>query len=185
MSRIRSAVEADLERLADVLARAFVDDPFAEWAIPGDPAFREGMLRAQFRSEHERVFLPSRTVEVAGDGDVAAQAVWAAPGTPPDEPEPRLGRVAEALAIIDSRHPAEPHWYLAYLGTDPDHRMRGHARALLEAGLVRVERDGVAAYLWTAKAGNVPFYERFGFRVAWDDAPCGGPPVWGMVRPAP
>ena len=184
MSTIRNADTADLDRLADVLARAFVDDPFAEWAIPGDPSTREKVLRAQFRAEHEKVFLPSRTVEVVAADVVVAQAVWAEPGTPPDDPSPQVGRVAEALATIESRHPEETHWYLAYLGTDPDHRMRGHARALLAAGLERVDRDGVAAYLWTAKAGNVPFYERFGFEVTWNDAPAGCPPVWGMVRPA-
>ena len=184
MSGVRRADKAELEQLAAVLARAFVDDPFTLWAVPGDADVRLELLRAQFRAEHEQVFLPSRTVEVAGGGALAAEAVWAAPGTPPDEPDPRGGRVAEALALIEARHPDEPHWYLAYLGTDPDHRLRGHARALLGAGLDRADADGVPAYLWTANPGNVGFYERFGFEVVWTDRPAGAPQVWGMRRPA-
>ncbi|WP_214326577.1 GNAT family N-acetyltransferase [Nonomuraea sediminis] len=106
---------------------------------------------------------------------------------------PLLGRVfgrrllttARALGAVDARHPAEPHWYLAVLGTDPAAQGQGLGRALLESGLARSDATGLPAYLETTKEQNVPFYERFGFHVRDHlTLPTNGPHAWLMWRPA-
>ncbi|MEV6213144.1 GNAT family N-acetyltransferase [Nocardia sp. NPDC051833] len=73
-----------------------------------------------------------------------------------------LPRALPALRGIDSTRPHEPHLYLATIGTRPDRQGRGHA-----AELIRRRLDAVAApaFLVATRASNVPFYQRFGFRV--------------------
>jgi predicted N-acetyltransferase YhbS len=51
----------------------------------------------------------------------------------------------------------------------------------VEHGLERARADGHSVWLETGTAGNVPYYERFGFRVVDDPfAPGGGPQIWFM-----
>jgi predicted N-acetyltransferase YhbS len=72
-------------------------------------------------------------------------------------------------------------WYLDQIGVEPTHQGRGVGAALIELGLERARGDGLPAFLETAVAGNVGYYERFGFRVTLQgDAPLGGPHIWFM-----
>ena len=63
--------------------------------------------------------------------------------------------------------PAQPHLYLSTLAVHPDFQGSGYGRALLERTHARSEKhsgsDGVC--LETENPQNVPFYERFGYRV--------------------
>jgi len=54
-------------------------------------------------------------------------------------------------------------WYLVYLGTRPEARRKGYARAVIEYVTTRADREGQAVYLESSKAMNVPIYEKFGF----------------------
>jgi ribosomal protein S18 acetylase RimI-like enzyme len=56
-------------------------------------------------------------------------------------------------------------YYLVYLGTKPQARRMGYARALLEDGITRAEQVGAPCYLESSKAINVGIYEKFGFQV--------------------
>ena len=61
------------------------------------------------------------------------------------------------------------------------HRGTGLGAALIRHGLDFADRDGVPAFLETARPGNVAYYERRGFRtIAEGDAPGGGPHLWFM-----
>ena len=52
---------------------------------------------------------------------------------------------------------------------------------MIEHGLAFARRDRVPAFLETGRPGNVPYYERRGFRTYLDeDAPNGGPHIWFM-----
>ncbi|MBN2351146.1 MAG: GNAT family N-acetyltransferase [Spirochaetales bacterium] len=53
----------------------------------------------------------------------------------------------------------------ALLAVAPPARGRGLARALIEDGLTRSGRMGSPIYLETQNKANIPFYERFGFRL--------------------
>lgn len=86
------------------------------------------------------------------------------------------------LDAVEKRHPHEPHWYLALLGVDPTRQGRGLGRALLEPVLTRCDERVECAYLETQKPENLPFYERFGFRVIDRVTVPGSPPVWLMWR---
>jgi GNAT superfamily N-acetyltransferase len=130
--------------------------------------------------------------------DARAVSVWAPPG------EHRIGprqflpvapgflramgtsgvRRFGTMAALERLHPSEPCWYLAALGTDPRHRGHGLAAATMRPALDRADEDGVGAYLESSAEANVPFYERFGFRVTStvDLARGKGPRLWLMWR---
>src|SRR5262249_38331597 len=98
---------------------------------------------------------------------------------------------------------APPHWYLAFLGTDPSAQGQGLGPAIMRPVLEQCDSDGVAAYLESSKedqpnmqAGtpaylesskesNISFYERFGFKVIGEHRLPGGPKVWPMWRDPP
>ncbi|MEU5881217.1 GNAT family N-acetyltransferase [Spirillospora sp. NPDC047279] len=194
-AQVRGISAGDAEAVAGVLGRAFDDDPVWQWIIPR-PEGRVARLAAVFELLTDKVHRPRGGCEVAGrGGEIEAAALWDPPGEWTVPLSVQLRQVVplvrafglrmptslRALHAVERRHPSEPHWYLAVLGTDPGAQGNGLGGALLESGLSRCE--GMPAYLESTKESNVPFYERFGFRVTERFEPPGGcPPVWLMWR---
>jgi GNAT superfamily N-acetyltransferase len=190
---VRRATAADVPAIARSLARAFRDDPVFRWLFPLGHS-RVARNEAFFALELRRVHLRHNEVWTAGDG--AAAALWDPPGTW-KVPLPTLLRSGPellrllgartpigllGLSRVESRHPTVPHWYLAILGTAPDHQGRGLASAALAPVLARCDAEGTAAYLETATPENVPFYERHGFAVTGEVTLPRGPYLWLMTR---
>ena len=189
---VREATEADVPAIADAMARAFHDDPVMSWVFQ-DERMRPKYARRYF-SGRARILLRQREVYTV-DGAHAA-AMWARPNQWHDPPldsikelallmpgvKLRALEVMRALLKIESSHPRDPHWYLAVLGTDPDHQGNGIASALLRPVLDGCDRDEVPAYLETGTERNVAFYTRHGFRVTEELRLPKGPPMWLMWR---
>lgn len=178
-------------------SRAFWPDPlfghFARDAVQEHrmvPTFLGALLRDA--AEHGQVSVARR------NGDIAGSASWLPPGSIP-RPRSRESRITRACARalitgtnrrsglrllheVDRRHPTEPHWYLALLGVDPRWQGRGVGAALLEPRLALCDAEQVPIHLETQKAQNVPWYERFGFRVTETVELPGCPPIWLMWR---
>ncbi len=95
----------------------------------------------------------------------------------------RLPHARRLTALMEQAHPHDPpHWYLRIVGTDPDHRGRGHASALLRSMAARFDADGLPAYLESSNISNLPLYRRFGFvEQATIEVPS-GPTLWPMWR---
>jgi GNAT superfamily N-acetyltransferase len=181
-------------RAADLLARAFWDDPVMVHLLPDDASRYRRLVRfyAFALADGRRRGLVHTT-----DG-LEAVTVWHAPGerrvTPTDVARAapmglqafgprRLRPAMDAFEAIGRHHPRHHHWYLALVASDPGCRGRGAAAALLEPVLARADDEGVPAYLESSKASNVPYYERFGFEVTEELVlPGGGPPMWLMWR---
>jgi GNAT superfamily N-acetyltransferase len=195
--RVAEARRADVRELARTLGRAFFDDPVAMWMVP-DPGRRAKALPITFGAMARHHYLPGGGLEVASDGmQIAAAAMWSPPerwrttrgqelrmlpsflraaGT-------RMARARQADALMKQNHPEEPHWYLGVLGSDPTFRGGGYAWALMESRLSRCDEEHAPAYLESSKPDNVPYYERFGFRVTGELVlPDGGPTLWKMWR---
>ncbi|HEY1698870.1 MAG TPA: GNAT family N-acetyltransferase [Trebonia sp.] len=196
---VRPAEHADVSKLADVLARAFDDDPPFVWALPEDATRRARMrtgFAATLRAEEGHA-----TVDVARDADsgaIVGGAIWFPPGA---WPVPvfrqllalpgylaafgrRIGPASQLGAAFDGAHPKGPHWYLHVIGVDPPRQGQGVGGALLRSRLARVDQAGGAAYLESSKTGNLPLYEHFGFRAgAVPPLPDGAPIVTPMYRP--
>jgi GNAT superfamily N-acetyltransferase len=195
---IRTAGLDDASELADVLARAFDDDPGFRHVLPDDRD-RTERLRIFFETELRGIALPRGLVWTT-EG-LAGAAVWA----PPDawrvpvtatlrEIPPMLrvfgGRLPLALRCrlrMDARHPkTPPHWYLAVMGVAPEWQGRGLGTALMQPGLAAIDADAVPAYLESSTPRSRALYERNGFAVTGElNLPAGGPPVWQMWRESP
>lgn len=191
----RPITQADVPALARVLARAFADDPASGWVFRDD-ARREDLLERAWTLQLESIWLPFG--ECTTTVDLAGAACWMPPGgwnIPIRNQLALFGPIVRGagrstpralayLAVTERHHPRSPdHWYLPLLGVDPDLHGRGFGAHLLAPALERCDRDGLPAYLETAKERNLPFYERHGFRVSKQIAlPRSGPPLWLMWR---
>lgn len=196
-AQARPAHKTDVRALSRTLGRAFFDDPVTMWILPDAEARRKHLARV-FATMTRHHHLPRGGVEVASDGpDIGAAALW----DPPNEwRESRWAELAQMPTflrvfrmnftrgrtlqeIMKRAHPEEPHWYLAVLGSDPDVRGQGFGQVLMRSRLQRCDAEYCPAYLESSKPENVPYYERFGFRVTGEiTIPDGGPTLWPMWR---
>ena len=186
---------------AGILARAFHTDPPFEYFIP-DPVRRAQVLPHFFARfvRHGQLFGEVHTIPQPPE----AVAIWLSPGstdiTPDKERRSGLDELPEVfgresfarlstfLASMSAMHHtamADDHWYLAFIGVDPERQGRGVGGTLLGPMLTRAHRDRAPCYLETFLARNVPFYQRRGFMiVAEGTLPESGLAFWTMRRGA-
>ena len=190
---IRKATPDDVTPIAGVLSRAFHDDPVFGWWIPDDerrrqtlPGFFEFDTNGQLRYD-----------EVYVDGDGVGTAIWVPPmDSPADEAEAEAfgrwmeemvsvdeaGRVFELLALFEEHHPHEPHYYLDFMGVEPERQGQRIGSALLTPVLERCDHQRIPAYTEATSPRNRRLYERHGFITVGEIAPASGPPLWPMWR---
>jgi len=186
---LRLAAPDDEPALAEMLARSFDDDPVSVWAHP-DPGKRPRRI-TRFFAGRLGTLVPHELTWTTPERDAAA--LWAPPdawAVPPRELLLGFGALTPrrapltlwGLGGVERVHPREAHFYLAVLGVDPPRQGQGLGSRLIAPGLEMCDREGVGAFLETAKARNVVFYERHGFRVMRDLRLPRGPTVWLMWR---
>jgi ribosomal protein S18 acetylase RimI-like enzyme len=191
---VRRATERDITPMAAQLARTFYDDPVMGHIFRND-ARREAGLRAYFSTQIRKDYLPfggCYTTE-----GYTGSAIWAPAGKPlrtglggiltmlPVLPyvAANMRTTLRLLALIETKHPHEPHWYLASLGTAVDQQGKGVGGALLRPVLEHVDAEGLPCYLESSKERNLPFYRRHGFEVVEEvPLPGNGPSLWTMWR---
>lgn len=125
MTRVRSVVPADLDRVARIESDCFANP----WA-------REA-LAAEIERTWARV-LVAEDEALPGSPVVAFVNYWL---------------VADEIHVLN-------------VATDPEHRRKGHARALIEALLAAARAGGARTVLLEVRASNRPaiaLYEAFGF----------------------
>ena len=195
----RLAAGSDHAEIVAVLARAFWDDPLFDFLMDGNLLAGYRLLPHVFRSA--MTDFGSKTAALfAADvsGRPRSFAGWLRPGTFPRSRGERLVREARAARLllrvhhrraaaallreVDRRHPTEPHWYLALLGTDPGVQGRGLGTRVLTPVLQRCDTDGMPAYTETQKEENVAWYGRCGFEMIDDLRLPGIPPIWRLWR---
>ena len=190
----RRVSSEDIPVLAQMLARAFLDDPVAMWSCPPD-RLRPKLLE-RFHAARMRHLIGDR--EVWTTPELASAALWAPPKrwrTTPRQDlalarimlHPRLiaraPLIGRGLLGLERKHPhVPPHWYLAVLGTDPAAQGQGLGSAVLGPVLEQCDADGVGAYLESSKERNIDFYARHGFRVTSELRLPRGPRMWAMWR---
>jgi len=191
---IRAAGAEDLPLLADVLARAFQDDPVFAWSIR-DPADRRARLPAMFETFAE-VFLPHHETYLTEDRTSAA--LWAPAGVDPLQGAPgawfaqRCGELlspdaaAGCLAVgelFEQHRPAAPCTYLQLIGVVPEQQGNGRGSQLLRHVLARCDTAGTPAYLEASTTDNRRLDARHGFRtIGHITLPEDGPTVWPRWR---
>ncbi len=194
---IRPLGEDEFDEATAMLSRAFWPDPLIGFFCRGPlHEHRFGPLFFAADLTDLRRYAEISVGEHAGR--IGALAAWAPPGTVPrsgwQQGRQALtasrvlvrarhrGKATKLLMEVDRRHPREPHWYLALLGTDPTATGRGLASALLAPVLARCDEDGEFAYLETQKQANVAWYARAGFTVCDEIRLEATPPVWCLRR---
>jgi GNAT superfamily N-acetyltransferase len=192
----RRVTAEDIPALAQMLARAFFDDPVAIWSCKPD-RLRPKVLE-RFHAARMRHLLDER--EIWTTPELSSAALWAPPKRWRTTPRQDLGLVrimlhprlilrapmiGAGLMGLERKHPdAPPHWYLAVLGTDPSAQGQGHGSAVLRPVLEQCDADGVGAYVESSKERNIDFYARHGFRVTAELRMPRGPKLWAMWRDA-
>lgn len=194
MPDVRPALDADLPAIGRALAGAFADDPI--WQFLRSPRADWDRHGATFFEAEARVQMKGHG-EVLVDDEVRGAAIWCPPkrwrsttleGLALAVPSARLFRGGLLRAIrmigeVEAAHPVEPpHWYLAILGTHPDHQGSGVGSSLIRSVTDRCDQEGLGAYLESSKEQNVPFYARHGFEVQATFEPAGAPTMWRMWR---
>ncbi len=189
---VRDAHVTEFVEASRCLGNAFHDDPIASYLFPD-----ERTRSPRFASFSKFVMgIMSRHGVITTNDPIQGAAIWQAPSPPRLSPVKTISaaiamsactktaffRAATLGQLTMKRHPPEPHWYLAMLGTEPEHQGQGIASALLRATLENGDRTGVPAYLESSKESNIPFYERHGFKVTGEIKVPRGPTLWLMIR---
>lgn len=95
-----------------------------------------------------------------------------------------LLRAQRGLDSFEKVHPAEPHYYLAFVGVNPELQRCGLGTALVRPVLEKCDREQTPAYLEATSIGSRTCYERLGFLTRTEEhLPAEGPPFWTMWRP--
>jgi GNAT superfamily N-acetyltransferase len=183
---------------ADVLARAFQDDPLQTYALP-DEEDRRRLSPAHFRATLDYGLQFGIVNAVPGEGVIVALPPGQTDVTPERAEQGGLTRLPELIgaepagrflgvlgtaAPMHHRHAPGPHWYVMVLGVSPDARDTGLGRALLESVFDEADPPRLPVYLETTQASNIAFYGHMGFAVVEQvREPTSGLDVWGFLRP--
>ncbi|MCA1712293.1 MAG: GNAT family N-acetyltransferase [Actinobacteria bacterium] len=178
---------------AQVLGRAFSDDPVFGWLLAGRP----NPDRRLTRVFGAFVDAADRTPDAQVLATEQAASIWRPPGAWKaggfdvlrSGPRlvrafgPGLVRSLRLLSAVERAHPAEPHWYLEAVGVVPEARGRGLGGPMLTPVLERCDTAGLPAYLESSNPRNIAFYERHGFQIRpLFDLPAGCPVITPMWR---
>jgi GNAT superfamily N-acetyltransferase len=191
---IRKATFADVGGLIPHLGRAFDDDPVVNWFVRQDEKRSYG-FDALFHT-FCTLSLPHGEV-LTTDGCVGG-ALWYPPGKSKIGFAKQLSLLPSWIRIASFRglkriidvgnamskvHPSERHYYLQFIGVDPDHQGKGLGAALIQPVLQRCDREGCGAYLENTNEANRAFYKQRGFVVTGEiDLGQGAPLLWPMWR---
>ena len=190
----RPSTSTDRSRVATVLAAAFADDPVVAYLVPPGVRRREERLTRLFALE-----LP-RSERLGGSWmstDATGAAIWYPPGTwrPSTWEMLRqtpaalrvfgrgIGLASRAQSVMQEHHPPRPHWYLYYLGTEPDKQGIGIGAAVMRPVLDLCDSHRLPAYLEASSPRNRALYQRHGFdELERLVLPSNGPTLYPMWR---
>ena len=172
---------------AQMLTRAFQDDPLYARLIPNEPE-RLQCLNSLWEAIIHSCLLFG---EVYTTPTLKGAACWTAPGQADMNvwqmlrsgfALPRVvmryrpatrKRFLEVLAVMERvRHEVmqkNKYWYLWLLGVEPGYQGQGIGGMLLQPVLKKADAAGIPCYLETETERNVVFYRKHGFHVAREE----------------
>ncbi len=193
---VRTAAATERVVTADVLARAFIDDPAMAYLFP-DVAGRADRL-ARFFTTITRVDASTDhwTLALDAAGTPVAATLWRPPGawvTPASAmlrllPQlittfrAGLPRALALQSVLEAHHPKAPHWYLQFAGCVPTAQGKGYGGAAIRERLAQCDATGMPAALETATPSNLGLYQSLGFVITDSHEVRNGPTFWNMWR---
>jgi ribosomal protein S18 acetylase RimI-like enzyme len=190
---------ADLDAAANVLVRAFADDPGLLFVLPDRaervrlaPTLARAMIRFVARCGAPLVtrgtvrgvalWFPPDAADATSD-DFAVTGMADMPRFIGPEALARFNRLANRLDDLHPQLAPEPHWYLTMLGVDPGWQRQGIGEVLMQPIFQAADHDGLCCYLEAPTAENARYYSRRGFQVvAETDIPDSTVHIWHMRR---
>ncbi len=166
---------------AETLARAFQDYPLNSYFFP-NASERMYKLPYTFRMVvhygvlYGEVYATSPNLEGIAiwlSSDKADMTLWGMVRSGAFSMIPRVGvgvigkinSFNEYTSPIHKRHISSHHWYLQFIGIDPEYQGKGFARVLLKPMLARADTECLPCYLETHKPKNVSIFQHYGFEV--------------------
>ena len=169
----------EIDEAADVLARAFHNDPLQSYVFP-DLQERQALSAAHFKPLI-RYGLLAGEVWTTADA-IMGVGVWSAPQQPAINLDlltqagyfqlpsaigaDAFQRFSDVIDFVEPFHRDDmscPHWYAMVIGVDSSLQGQGIGGRLLEPVLANADREGVPCYLETCQRANVRFYCKHGF----------------------
>jgi len=199
MTAIVPLTPAAVPAAAELVARAFRDEPFLVYAVP-EPETRV-RLTAHLCVAVLRAYLPHGGVLVTA-GAMEGVAACLPPGAEVTDEDlmaagfgdavaewgeaafaPVAGLLGE-MATVRERTMPGPHWYCLVFAVEPARQRQGIGGRLMRAIATRADAAGVPVYLETDVEANVEYYARHGFAVAatWAVASLNDAPCWALRR---
>jgi len=186
---VRSATEAERQKVVALMTLSFASDPLARWSVPDVGRYL--------------TIMPEWTAAFAGNGlehgatfvvdGLEGAAMWLPPGVDPDLE--RMMQIVEesadgelktdlvgVLEQMSAFHPHEPCWYLPMIGVDPVLQGRGFGALLMRHATMRCDAEGAVAYLESSNPRNISLYLRHGFEVMGTVQVGTSPTVTPMIR---
>jgi GNAT superfamily N-acetyltransferase len=190
----RLGTAPELDRVSEVLAQAFEDDPVFSWLLP-DESKRAWQLLRFFKLEVERRVLPHGRVWMGDRADGVSLELpsdwWQL--SPRDQTfrtpvfirifGRRLPQATALTVAMEKVHPTEAHYYIPYVGVAPHAQGEGLGTALLARTIARCDKEGFPAYLEATSERNAALYSRLGFQHLRRFTVGNSPPIWPMRRP--
>ncbi len=183
---------------AEVLARAFFEDPLMRYYLPDRTARNRALAPIMLASLRYCFFYGSVDTTPGLDG----LACWLSPGqtdvktwgwirsgfgvVPLSIGLRAFYKIQAIESMVDRIHHQcvpDPHWYLMVLGVSPDQQGKGIGGALIENRLSLTASSGYPCYLETMSEQNVAFYRGHGFKVVHEiELFSGILKIWSMLR---
>ena len=190
--------KTQIKLAADVLARAFQDDPLFSYFLPNsvereknlphlfNMAIRYAVMRgevyASSKFEGIAVWLPSEKAEMSPwqmimSGGLSLMLKMGMRSMA------RMMRYMDYAAAVHKLQVPLKHWYLELIGVDPEFQGKGYASALLKPMFNRFDAEGLPCYLESFTRVDVSIYQHFGFEVAEEGTiPGTKTTFWAMLR---
>ena len=191
--------ESHIKPAAELLARAFYDDPGFAYVIP-DALERKEKLPYLFQFTlgggilHGEVYATSPKLEgiaVWLPPEAVDTIFWEMPDSSHSALISRIGKEiidrlqawSDYYGPLHKQHAPFPHWFLEDLAVDPPFQGKGYARVMLRAMFARLDKENMPCYLRTQNGGNVSFYQHFGFKLVDEgEVPGTGIGNWCLLR---
>ena len=191
--------EPDVANAAKVLVRSFPDDPMMRYVFLGEPQAERKMFLlfqviVRYGLMYGEVYASSSNMEGVAIWHTSDNNIWDAAKLEKcgfNEFTSQVSpAVIERIVSLDEfatsrkklKVPFE-HWYLAFIGVDPEYHGKGFASALIKPMLERIKREDIPCYLETATEKNAAIYRHLGFKLI-EKAPVPGTDVclYTMIR---
>jgi GNAT superfamily N-acetyltransferase len=199
MRKILPVTQGSCRESAEVLGRAFADEPVSKAIYKGFTSEKRiKNLTTDFAAEMEVCVRRGCPLQISEDGKMVAAAAIFPPGAYP-LPWVEQARITiksiighdfydirpwwSWLAEIEKIHPHEPHFYFEYLGVLPEYQGKGYGTAIMQHITAQADEAHFPCYLETASTEAVPLYKRFGFEVI-EEKEIIGVHTWFMWRQA-